>query len=105
MVFGGRHGQADMAERTTQRCYRQREGEKEERQPLENACHERESIAYDAEQSSCCISIPGVSRTNLSMPGGFFNCPGSGSCHTASLAGNAVFLSPLSLARRYHPGE
>jgi hypothetical protein len=42
-----------MAERTTQRCYRQREGEKEERQSLENACHERESIAYDAEQSSC----------------------------------------------------
>jgi hypothetical protein len=52
MVFGGRHGQADMAERTTQRCYRQREGEKEERQPVEGSRHGEKSSAYAVEQSS-----------------------------------------------------
>jgi len=52
VVFGGRRGQADMAERTTQRRHRQREAEKQEQEPVENTCHEKESIAYDAEQSS-----------------------------------------------------
>jgi hypothetical protein len=41
-----------MAERTTQRRYRQREGEKEEQQPVENTCHEKEGSASAAEQSS-----------------------------------------------------
>jgi hypothetical protein len=41
-----------MAERTTQRRHRQREAEKEEQQPVENTCHEKESSAYAAEQSS-----------------------------------------------------
>jgi hypothetical protein len=41
-----------MSERTTQGRYRQREGEKEEQQPVENTCHEKEGSACAAEQSS-----------------------------------------------------
>jgi len=105
MVFGERRGQADMAERTTQRRHRQREAENKEQQPVENSCHEMESIAYDAEQSSCCSSIPGASRANLPMPGGLLHCPESGCRHTALSAGNAVCSSPLSLKLGYRPDE
>jgi hypothetical protein len=94
-----------MAERTTQRRHRQREAENKEQQPVENLCHEKESIAYDAEQSSCCSSIPGASRANLPMHGGLFHCPESGCRHAALSAGNAVRLSPLSLKSGYRPGE
>jgi two-component system phosphate regulon response regulator PhoB len=49
--------------------------------------------------------IPGVSQANLPMPGGLHHCPGSGSCHTALSAGNAVCPSQISVAPGYHPGE
>ena len=52
MVFGGRHGQRDMAERTTQGRYRQREGEKEERQPVKNAHHDEKRSACAREHAS-----------------------------------------------------
>jgi len=41
VVSGGRRGHRDMAERAAQGRYRQREGEKDERQPVENSCHEK----------------------------------------------------------------